>query len=38
MGVLDYAEGVHGIGTRGKHKRHGKGFSVTGHIEENLGC
>ena len=38
MGALDYAHGVYGIGMKGKSKKHGKGFSVTGHIEEHLGC
>lgn len=35
MGVLDYAHGVHGIGHRSKKMKHG--FSVTQHIEDNLG-
>jgi len=35
MGVLDYADGVHGIGTRGKKHKHN--YSVTQHIEDNLG-
>ncbi len=38
MGVLDYAHGVYGIGRKGKHKRHGDGYSTTGHIAENLEC
>ena len=35
MGVLDMAEGVHGIGTRGRKHKHN--YSVTQHIEDNLG-
>lgn len=39
MGVLSaYGDGVYGIGSKGKHKKHGKGFSTSGHIEEHLGC
>lgn len=35
MGVLEYGEGLHGIGSR--NKKHGKGFSTSVHINEHLG-
>ena len=34
MGVLEYGEGLHGIGSKGKK---GKGFRLSNHINENLG-
>lgn len=36
MGVLDYAHGVYGIGSKGKKGR--KDFSTSEHINEHLGC
>lgn len=38
MGILEsYAHGVYGIGDKGKHKK-GKGYSMSGHMSEHLGC
>lgn len=38
MGVLEYGEGVYGIGDKQGKKKKGHGYSLGRHMNENLGC